>query len=169
MPKMIAGATLTCSNVCSGCSTSESAPTGIATGVDRRRWSPPGAVHTGPRPCDRLGRQPRLGACRNIPAVGVTPDSADIIAHRPASDSKRPSKAAPLLGTSAYRHTLHTGSSKDVEVVTRQDVTFIQVPDFLEQHLFGVRNSSSATGIPPVIDHQQSRLHTVCKVSKLSR
>src|SRR5579863_4935801 len=68
---------------------------------------------------------------------------------------------------SEHRHMLHTGSSKDVEVVTRQDVTFIQVPDFREQHLFGVRNSSSATGISAMIDHQQSRLHTVCKVSEL--
>jgi hypothetical protein len=61
------------------------------------------------------------------------------------------------------------GCSENIQVVASHHRAFIQLPDFIQQHVFRVWNCDATAGVGPVIEHQQSGVHSVRKLRQLFR
>ncbi len=59
--------------------------------------------------------------------------------------------------------------SENIQVVASHHRAFIQLPDFIQQHVFRVWNCNAAAGVGPVIKHQQSGVRSSCKLRQLFR
>jgi hypothetical protein len=94
----------------------------------------------------------------------VTPDAT--FAARHALQSVNLRQPAPLhYASRAARQ--NDCLSENIQVVASHHRAFIQLPDFIQQHVFRVWNCDAAAGVGAMVKHQQSGVGSFCKLRQL--